>query len=768
MGSHDRNTPNVVSQVHTQLSFARGDDAYYDEIIDDAGNINQHSFPVVGDPVKYIRCFLRVPREKKIAILPILVLTLFVTFLPPLLRKDGSRNSNVENKRDANSGNGISPSPSSMTCPIQSSYFVSSEIMGLKNSSTVENNFQGSVATDHPICSEIGVSILRDSRGNAADAAVASALCLGVVNPTSSGLGGGAFILMHSDDRDMDEATMPSFVDARSNHSKTRETIHRSRIPQKITEFIDCRETAPKNATYDMFESLPPEVSTLGGLAIAVPGELRGLELLHHRHGALPWEEVVKPALELARDGFPVGPHLAEGIQRNENYIKSLPDLGHILTKENDGVTLLKEGDIMKQTQLAKTLDAIMHGGADALYTGDIAKILAHDIKSAGRVISLEDISNYQPVLRDPLVSRNIDGYTVVGAPPPSSGGAVIMGALRFLSSYTTPLSAFVDTLSKHWYVEACAHAFAIRMSLSDPKFYPKENSDAVADLISNGYMESLRKNTSDDSVLSLSQYGGVKWAQLKDSDDTENLVDAQEGDRRRRVESNKQRKLRDFNYLDDHGTTSLSVVDKDRNAVTITSSINLEFGSKVASPSTGIILNNQMDDFATPGMDDFFGLRPSESNYIASGKRPLSSMSPTMVFRSFDGNESGIKSDDLGKLVLNLGASGGPKIITSVLQTILNYAYLGMPLYESVSAPRIHNQLLYHGAAGLNIEQDTLSQGPLVEVSQRTRMALEKRGHKVIPSDFLGAVQAVAIDLETDALTAVSDIRKQGMPAGY
>ena len=307
-------------------------------------------------------------------------------------------------------------------------------------------------------------------------------------------------------------------------------------------------------------------------------------------------------------------------------------------------------------------------------------------------------------------------------------------------------------------------------MSLSDPGFSPKENEDAVNDLILNGYIESLRNMTSDDTVLRLSQYGGKKWAQLKDTDDKEELVDAQEGDRRRRATrehdatpvSKASRNMMLFNYLEDHGTTSLSVVDKDRNAVTITSSINLEFGSKIASPSTGIIFNNQMDDFATPGRADYFGLDPSESNYVAPGKRALSSMSPTMVFRNH-GNDA-----DSGKLVLTLGGSGGPKIISSVLQTILNFAFLGMPLYESVSAPRIHNQLLYHGAAGSNIEQDTLPQGPLVKLSERTLASLEKRGHKVIPSDFLGAVQAVAVDLESDTLTAVSDIRKQGMPAGY
>jgi len=376
---------------------------------------------------------------------------------------------------------------------------------------------------------------------------------------------------------------------------------------------------------------------------------------------------------------------------------------------------------------------------------------------------------------RDPLIAR-VAGHTIVGAPPPSSGGGAIIGALRFLSGFVTPYSALVDTLSKHWYVEACRHVFAIRMSLSDPKFAPEENANAVKDLIEGEYMETLRQMTLDDGVLNLSQYGGQKWAQLKDSDGKGALVDAQEGDRRRRTERTRindshvvSRNMRLFQYLEDHGTSSLSIVDKHRNTVTITSSVNLDFGSKVVSPSTGIILNNQMDDFSTPGRVDYFGLFPSPSNYIVPGKRALSSMSPTMVFR--DNNRDGTMetdNNDLGKLVLSLGASGGPKIITAILQTILSHTFVGMPLYESVSAPRIHNQLLYHGAAGTNIEEETLPQGPTIHLSERTRMALEKRGHKLIQSDFLGTVQAVAVDLETDLLTAVSDLRKQGRPAGY
>lgn len=181
---------------------------------------------------------------------------------------------------------------------------------------SVENKSNGAVATDHPLCSQVGVSILQNHGGNAADAAVASALCLGVVNPTSSGIGGGGFILVHSDDRKMDDALMPLFEDARTdpvrrhvNHVNSTSVDSR----MKITEFIDCRETAPQNTSYDMFENVSSDASTLGGLAIAIPGELRGLELLHRRHGSLPWEEVVRPAMELARNGFPVGPHLAEG-----------------------------------------------------------------------------------------------------------------------------------------------------------------------------------------------------------------------------------------------------------------------------------------------------------------------------------------------------------------------------------------------------------------------------------------------------------------------
>ena len=227
-------------------------------------------------------------------------------------------------------------------------------------------------------------------------------------------LGGGAFILIHSDalELNIDSSAMPPFEDARSEETKMKERrriataeadviIKDHSLSQrgKVTEVIDCRESAPMNATYDMYEALPPESSTFGGLSIAVPGELKGLELLHNRHGSLSWAEVVRPAMELARDGFQVSKYLAQLIDEKKEYFSVMPDLAHMLTKDNDGVTPLKEGDTMKRNQLAKTLKLIMERGAEVLYDGDLAKELAKDIQLQGGIITANDLSNYRPVL---------------------------------------------------------------------------------------------------------------------------------------------------------------------------------------------------------------------------------------------------------------------------------------------------------------------------------------------------------------------------------
>jgi gamma-glutamyltranspeptidase len=196
-----------------------------------------------------------------------------------------------------------------------------------------------------------------------------------------------------------------------------------------------------------------------------------------------------------------------------------------------------------------------------------------------------------------------------------------------------------------------------------------------------------------------------------------------------------------------------------------VTTSVNTYFGSKVVSASTGIVLNNQMDDFATPGKANYFGLRPSEENYILPNKKPLSSMSPTMVFRRSSDSKDEIILDEL---LLVIGASGGPKIISAVLQVVANFVLLGLPLYESVVSARLHDQLLYRGASVTTTEKMVLEQGPTLQVTTRTKDALSRRGHALLDIDYMGTVQAIAIDLDTQTLSAVCDVRKGGSPDGY
>lgn len=476
-------------------------------------------------------------------------------------------------------------------------------IESLKDFASLDDIEHGAVAADHPKCSEIGLSILRDLNGNAADAAVATGLCLGVANPSSSGIGGGAFILVHAEDNTMTRESLPRFHDARTTTGERRQG-------GKLTEVIDCREVAGEAASTYMFEKegVPSDASLFGGLAVAVPGELRGLELLHARHGKLDWETVARPAMELARDGIPVYPHLASDIrlfQRKQKEHGGLPTLRRLLTRNDDWGQILQDGELLKNLKLAETLQAVMVNGADAIYTGQRAEQLASEIRKAGGILTKRDFEAYVPTLRSPVVSDSIFGFRVVGVPPPSSGGAAIVGALRFLQGYASPLASFAETLSIHRMVEALKHVFAIRMSLSDPAF-PVDNAsfnatslEAVDALIRGPYMEQLRRSTPDDTIQNLSHYGGLKFAQLNDTDGQHVGKDAKEGDRRRLVEGNAQlrRQLYDpFGYLEDHGTSHLSVVDKDGNAVAITTSVNSQFGSGLVSESTGIVLNNEMD----------------------------------------------------------------------------------------------------------------------------------------------------------------------------
>jgi hypothetical protein len=299
------------------------------------------------------------------------------------------------------------------------------DLEALKASSYIPpGDFSSVVASDTPLCSSLGVTVMdaEGLAGNAFDAAVATALCLGVVDLVSSGIGGGGFILAH-------EAS------------------------SAVTSFIDAREYAPTGASADMFEGMPASASTDGALAVAVPGELRGLEVLWRARGIVPWAELVRPARDLARDGFVVAPFLEKEIAKFYGKIQSLDEgLAELLTGPSGRP--LVAGEVLKRPKLADTLTAVMDGGADAFYEGPLAASMVAELRAGGSSVTEADWGGYEAELREP-VQATVDGFTIVGAPPPSSGGATVIAAARFLAAFDTPAAANPATLGKHRLSEA-------------------------------------------------------------------------------------------------------------------------------------------------------------------------------------------------------------------------------------------------------------------------------------------------------------------------
>ena len=426
------------------------------------------------------------------------------------------------------------------------------------------------------------------SGGNAVDAAITAALCLGVANPSSSGLGGGAFMLIHAVPTAISRDDLPDFIDARTDGSKFNTASDAD--GSRITDVIDCRETAPAAAFTEMYDNLPTNASVLGGLAIPVFSELKCLELAHKKFGSLPWKALVKPVVELAGQGVPITPYLAHVLldtagQHSKNTLEF--GLRKLLTRNDNWKTVLTEGQLLKNYALTETLKALQEQGAEAFYETR-AQTLAKEIQDAGGVVTSQDLKSYRATIRSPI-STSVHGFRLFGLPPPSSGGAAVLGVAQFLSTFSTPLVTFASTLSQHRIVEAFKHVFAIRMSLSDPDYNTEVCQEAVRDLTTPDFMARLRQAAYlDNTTLPLSNYGGAKWAQLNDTDAVGNSTDAKEGDRRSR-----RKLLRPFGYLEDSGTSHFSVVDSSRNAVAMTTSINTVFGSAVVSPSTGIIFGN-------------------------------------------------------------------------------------------------------------------------------------------------------------------------------
>jgi gamma-glutamyltranspeptidase / glutathione hydrolase len=406
--------------------------------------------------------------------------------------------------------------------------------------------------------------------------------------------------------------------------------------------FIDFRETAPGAATKTMFQdaagNVVPERSRRGYLAAGIPGTVAGLELARTKYGTMARPALMAASIQLARNGFVLdqgdADMLADGA---EDFRKDAPSAAIFLANNKPRLP----GTRLVQTDLARSLQLIASNGPSAFYSGDITKKLVVASQKNGGIFAMSDFANYRAVERKPL-ECNYRGWQVISAPPPSSGGTVICETLNILEGYPVGELGFNSAQGTHYMIEALRRSFRDRnLNLGDPAFV-KFDADRY---VSKEYAAELRKGISPDKATS--------------SDSLKGAASGKEG----------------------QSTTHYSIVDQQGNAVSVTYTLNDWFGARVTAAGTGILLNDEMDDFsAKPGASNMFGLVEGENNAVAPGKRPLSSMSPTIVTKD-------------GQLVMVVGTPGGSRIPTAVLQVIMNVLDHKMTLQEAVDAPRIHQQ---------------------------------------------------------------------------
>jgi gamma-glutamyltranspeptidase/glutathione hydrolase len=521
----------------------------------------------------------------------------------------------------------------------------------------------GLVVSDSELAAQAGMEMLARG-GNAIDAAVATAFALAVVDPASSGIGGGGFMVIY-ESRD------------RRAHA------------------LDFRETAPELARPELYVKggkPVPSLSITGALAVAVPGEVAGLLQAMKRFGSLPLQVLMAPAIRYAAQGFPLDATLRYAIDRQLANMRKFPELGRVFLAKNE---LPSEGEVIRQPELADTLKAIASQGADVFYQGWIAQAIVETVKKEGGVLTLEDFKNYKPVWREPLVAT-YRKRTVIAMPPPSSGGIALIQMLGVLEGHQVHKIPYNSATHLHLVAEVMKHAFADRAQyLGDPDFVKAP----LQMLTSKDYASWIRSRISPVKTFPVKYYG---LAHLK----------AEHG-----------------------GTTHFSVIDRFGNAVACTLTINTRFGSKVLVPKTGIILNNEIDDFSIHPTGNIYGLVGSEANSLQPRKRPLSSMAPTIILEG-------------DRPALIVGGSGGPRIISGTLQTILNVVDYEMPAQQAIESPRIHHQWL---PDELNVE---------ARLPPETKKSLERRGHAIRERSVLGLVQAIVA--KRGKISGASDPRKE------
>jgi gamma-glutamyltranspeptidase / glutathione hydrolase len=550
----------------------------------------------------------------------------------------------------------------------------------------------GMVATDEALGSAAGVEILKRG-GNAVDAAVATAFALAVVEPAAGNIGGGGFMLV--------------------------------RLADGKSTFFDYREMAPGKATRNLYiksdGTLDNDAATIGYRSVAVPGTVAGLALALKTYGKLKLAEVMEPAIRYAEQGIPVTEKLAREFNEERSDLQRFAVSNHIFL--NDG-KMFRVGDTLKQPELAATLKRIAKSGPEEFYKGETAKMLAQDMASNGGLITLKDLANYQPKIREALhANYEVNGqkWEVLSSPPPSSGGVAVIEALNMLQG--VPLEGWDDPQSVHMVAEVMRRIFADRAAyLADPDFA----NVPVAGLTSPCYAREL-VTTIDPLRASSSKEVHAGNPHVCTSGVSASVL------------PNTVNSLGDGPH-----TTHFSVVDEAGNAVASTFTLNDSYGSHATS-SAGFLLNDEMDDFTTqPGVPNaLFGLIQSEANTIGPGKRPLSSMTPTIVLRD-------------GKLSFVTGSPGGPTIISVTLLSILNWMRLGMDAQSAINAPRFHHQWLPD-----QIVMETLFSPQMEQQMNARGYAVKRRGH-------IGLVNAIGIDPKTAERCGAADPRDQGSAIGY
>lgn len=522
-------------------------------------------------------------------------------------------------------------------------------VRGALTNTGTHQYYNGMVVCAYPDAAQVGLDILKKG-GNAVDAAIAVQFAMAVTVPEAGNIGGGGFM------------------------------VYRAADGQSST--LDFREKAPSAATTNMYldpaGNPVPDMSLYTHKASGIPGSVDGMVEAYKKYGKLKWADLVQPAVDLANNGFKITKALAADLNRNQDKFKKL-NPGKTYFIQN---TPWKEGDILVQSDLGKTLELIRDKGRDGFYNGKVADEMINEMKDGNGIFTKADLQNYHAVWRKPIIGK-YKNYTVITMPPPSSGGIALLQLLKTVEKYPLHRWGHNSDSTVQVMVEAERRVYADRSKyLGDPDFYRVP----VDSLLNQGYLDGRMKS--------------FNWKAATPS------ADIQPGT---------------FSGYESSQTTHYSIVDHDGNAVSITTTLNDSFGSKIFVKGAGFLLNNEMDDFSEkPGVPNMFGLTGGKANSIQPNKRMLSSMTPTIVEKD-------------GKLFMVVGTPGGSTIITSVFQTILNVIEFDQGMQDAVNAKRFHSQWM---------PDDVEVESGALDSAEQQR--LQKKGYKIVDHGPIGRVDAI------------------------